>query len=156
VNDGNNHLFMNPDVNFPIPDNVSVAELLKYRAHNEESFKWCRDEINKNIIGKSIDENTLKSLKLEIINPALNEIDSRMKNDQKRLTLTAGTELIMGAAAISLGQFMGLSIGDIATIATLMGAGHLVGKGIQVAAREAARNHPFYFLWQLNQKSRFI
>jgi hypothetical protein len=148
----------------PFIEDVALADIMKLRKREEESFISYRQALNKAIdtfrsSGDDFTVHDAQALHADVIAPSLATLDRSVEEAKKDLISKPFRSLAGIVGVISFGMLTGLVPPDIAPLAKTIGlikfAGDLVKDTMAVGDKERViRNDQFYFLWKLKKRMR--
>ncbi len=148
----------------PFVEDVALADIIKLRKREEESFISYRQALNQAIdtfrsSGDAFTIHDAQTLHADVIAPSLANLDRRVKEAKKDLISKPFRSLAGIVGVISFGMLTGLVPPDIAPLAQTLGlikfAADVVKDTMAVGDKEkVVMNDQFYFLWKLKKRMR--
>lgn len=145
----------------PFANDIDIADLLKLRNREYESFIMFRKAMNdaittcKNWNGSFTDQNA-KEIYSDIIRPQLAKLDMKVKTAKKDLVKSSYRKGLAWTATISFGIYSGFIPSNLAAAATVLGFSKVAADFLETAMNKAdsednIRNEDMYFLWKVRQ-----
>lgn len=144
----------------PFVNDVSIKNLLKLRARENESFIEFRNAINQAILScttSELNEREAKKIYSDIIAPKLAALDKKVNEAKRDITKSLFSSVVAGVGIIAFGQYSGFLTNDLIKIAEFLG----ISKVFQDTASNAKnyfdsqrniRSDNFYFLWKVREQ----
>ncbi|MEZ7131383.1 hypothetical protein ACBR40_39135 [Nonomuraea sp. AD125B] len=141
------------NLRLPVPESVSLGDLVKLRNDERECFQVFRSALSSAIteqIGRresAAPDEIAKAVTREYIEPAIADIDRRLRINQKLLARKSGTSIAVGTAVASAGVMSSMPL----VLATGVAAGATVLTHIYkyFDERGAVETSDMYFLWKV-------
>ena len=146
------------NLQLPVLDNLPVQDLLKIREDEYPFFEQFRKSIRHAIIeqiarnGSTSPRLIAQSVVQEYVEPALADIDRRLRVNQRKLTHKAAASITVGTAATTAGLMASLPLVIATGVAAI--AASLTHVYSYVDSASDIELSDMYFLWKVNKLTR--
>ena len=140
--------------NLPIITNTNIANLLKLRKNEGESFIVYRDAITKALNeGLSFRPRDVNNIFNDIVLPEINKIELTFKNSKKILYNSIKKDLVVSSGFIGIGLFSGILTPHLSEMLLALGGYNFVNSTANKIYKifnepEEVKNSSYYFLWK--------
>ncbi len=148
----------------PFVEDVALADIIKLRKREEESFVAYRQALNQAIDSFRSSSDTFtardaRNLHADVIAPSLANLDRKVNEAKKDLVSAPFRSLAGIVGVISFGMLTGLIPPDIAPLAQTFGlikfAADVVKDTMALGDKEKViRDDQFYFLWKVKKRMK--
>ena len=148
----------------PFLSDIDVADLIKLRNREQESFIVFRQSLNRAIdecrkSDEHLLERSAKEIYSDIIAPQLAKLDLRIRSAKKDLVKSTRRKALAWGGAISFGMYTGFIPSELAAVASIIGLSKIIADFLEMSMNksdvtEFIKNEEMYFLWRIRELTK--